>query len=352
MAEYEPAPHEAAEYKTNAQSFRELPLDVEPAHNQREIITGYLLAFFGAALFSTKAIFIKTAYQEASELAPLTLLAIRMGFALPLYALILVWALRKRQKTSAEPLVLSMSHIVMAVLMGMIGYYLASMLDFTGLLYITAQLERLILFTYPMFIMVLGALFFGKTMTRKGVISMALAYTGIAIVFLRGSIASGDHVVVGSLLVVGAALSFAFFQLLATGHIKKIGSVVFTCIAMMGAGAGILLHFIVAGLVSGQLSAHLSQPVSVWLIGAGIGVVATLLPSFMINIALGRIGAQAVAVLGMVSPIITIVLAVVLLNEPFMWVDGLGTVITIIGIGFYTWFDRKKRSDGVVKSTP
>ena len=341
-----------AEYKTNAQSFRELPLHVPPAHNPREIITGYLLAFFGAALFSTKAIFIKSAYHAAGDLAPLTLLAIRMGFALPLYALILVWALRKRKKDQGESFALSMSHIVMAVLMGMIGYYLASMLDFTGLLYITAQLERLILFTYPMFIMVLGAMFFGKTMTGKGVISMALAYAGIAIVFLRGSIASGEHVFIGASLVVGAALSFAIFQLLATHHIQKIGSVVFTCIAMMGAGTGILLHFTVAGLVSGQFSAHLTQPLSVWLIGAGIGLVATLLPSFMINIALGRIGAQAVAVLGMVSPIITIVLAVILLGEPFMWVDGVGTVITIIGIGFYTWFDRKKRSGEVVKSTP
>ncbi|HFB54678.1 MAG TPA: hypothetical protein ENJ46_02040, partial [Hellea balneolensis] len=117
-----------AEYKTNAQSFRELPLHVPPAHNPREIITGYLLAFFGAALFSTKAIFIKSAYHAAGDLAPLTLLAIRMGFALPLYALILVWALRKRKKDQGESFALSMSHIVMAVLMGMIGYYLASML--------------------------------------------------------------------------------------------------------------------------------------------------------------------------------------------------------------------------------
>lgn len=322
------------------QSYQPLPIEVEPAHTRKQMLAGYAIAAGGSALFSSKAIFIKLAYGSAPELDPMTLLAIRMGLAVPIYMLIAVWAFRSPK--TPRPSHITKRHYFAAGAMGLLGYYFASILDFTGLLYITAQLERLILFTYPAFVMVLGAMFFGKRIRVAGLVSMLIAYSGLAVIFARGSIASGEHVLLGSLLVFGAAFSFAIFQLIAGKQISIFGSALFTCMAMTCAGFGILTHFAVESVITGQFE-RLHQPKEIWLLGAGIAVVATLIPSFMINIALGRIGAQAVAVVGMVSPLATIIFAVTLLNEPFGFVDGLGTALTIFGIGLFTWFAQREK---------
>ena len=131
---------------------------------QGRILAGYVLAGGGAALFSTKAIFIKLAYMELTD-APL-LLALRMLFALPVFGAIGIFTYR-RMKAQGKPMP-SPLLFAYAALTGFIGYYLASLLDFEGLVYITAQLERLVLFTYPIFVMLLGWAFFGARLTRVG----------------------------------------------------------------------------------------------------------------------------------------------------------------------------------------
>lgn len=321
--------------KFSRPSYRPLPIEVEPADTRQQMMVGYGLAALGSALFATKGILIKLAYGQAQDLDAMTLLAIRMGLAMPVYMLILIWVLR----TKPRPVNLKFRHYLSAGSMGLLGYYVASFLDFSGLVHITAQLERLILFTYPAFVMVLGAMFFGKRITVGGFLSMLIAYMGLAVIFARGSIAIGEHVMLGSLLVFGAAFSFAIFQLIAGKQIKIFGSALFTCMAMISAGLGILTHFAVESVVTDGFG-RLNQPKEIWMLGAAIAVIATLIPSFLINIALGRIGAQAVAVVGMVSPLATIVLAVTLLGEPFGLVDGFGTALTIFGIGLFTWFNR------------
>ncbi|MBL4870854.1 MAG: DMT family transporter, partial [Robiginitomaculum sp.] len=216
------------------------------------------------------------------------------------------------------------------------------LLDFTGLQYITAQLERLILFTYPAFVMILGALFFGKKMRLRSIAFMGIAYLGLALIFVQGSIATGDKVSLGTVLVLGAAISFALFQLLAGAQIKKFGASLFTCVAMLAAGFGIVVQFTLQSVSRGNIDNLLAQPQEIWMIGLGIALISTLLPSFLINVALGRIGAQMVAVIGMISPLSTILLAVTLLGEPFGPIDAIGTAITMLGVGLFTWFDRKK----------
>ena len=334
--------------KPVSQAYKPLPIHVEPAHTPRQMAMGIVLAIFGSMFFSFKAVFIKLAYGASPDLEPITLLVIRMGIAMPLYALIAVWALRQRaRKNPGETL--TAKHYIMGGALGLIGYYLAALMDFSGLQFITAQLERLILFTYPAFVMILGALFFGKKMRLSSVAFMALAYSGLVLIFMQGSIATGERVYWGALLILGAAISFALFQLLAAAQIKKMGASLFTCAAMIAAGFGILMQFLVQSISAGNIDNLAAQPPKVWVIGAGIALVSTLLPSFLINVALGRIGAQAVAVIGMISPLSTIVLAVTLLGEPFGIIDGLGTALTILGIGLFTWFERKRQNS---KSTP
>ena len=297
---------------------------------------GVLLALAGAALFSTKAIFIKLAYREMEGLEPVTLLFLRFGFALPVYLGILLWAWRKRPPDRAVAR--------QSFLLGLLGYHLCAWLDFQGLVFITAQLERLLLFTYPAFVLVLGAVFFGGRVTRGGLLAVALAYSGIALVFARGDMAMGSNVPLGSALVLGCALLFALFQLLAKPRIDVIGSTVFTCLALIGATCGVAVHYTVQTYALGAGDALGSLPVDVVSLGLALAVLGTLLPSFFTNMALARIGAQAVAVLAMIGPLVTIVLAVIVLGEPFGWVDGLGTAVTLSGIALYTVLDQREKA--------
>ncbi len=310
----------------------------EPLHKAK---AGYVFAALGAMLFSMKAVLVKLAYLPtggltANDLDAITLIALRMGFALPIYIGILIYSLRK--DGGAIP----RKHILQAALLGVMGYYVCTFLDFTGLKYITAQLERLLLFTYPVFVVILGALFFGGRIGKGGIIAIILAYSGLGIVFVGGDIATGLNVPLGSALLLCAAVLFGLFQLLAKRLIDKVGSRIFTCLAMIGAGTAILTHFTIYSLSQDGIVEALTLPPRIYLIGAAIAFFSTILPSFLINVAMGRIGAQTVAVMGMVGPLATIVAAIAVLGEPFSFWDGVGTVVTLSGISLYMWLNQRK----------
>ncbi len=309
-----------------------------PAHPAP--VWGYIFAAIGAMLYSMKAIFAKLAYLpggglEANGLDAIALMALRMGFALPVYVGILIYSLRREGGN------VPLKRIAQAALMGFIGYHLCTYMDFVGLKYITAQLERLILFTYPVFVVIFGALFFGGRITALGIASIALAYSGLGVVFLGGDIAVGVNVPLGSALVLAAAIFFALFQLIAKRMIDAVGSKIFTCMAMIAAGTTIMLHFIGHSLANEGIAAALDLPPRIYVLGAVIAFFSTILPSFLINIAIGRVGAQTVAVMGMIGPLATIIAAIVILGEPFSFWDGVGTAVTLSGIGLYMWLNQK-----------
>lgn len=307
--------------------------DVSPAG-------GYLLAAFGAVLFSMKAIFIKLAYGVgggAPAVDAITLLALRMAFSLSVYLVVGLFAWRERAREGRH--LPTSNQFAAAILVGILGYYGASYLDFSGLVYLTAQFERLILFTYPFFVMLLGALFFSGRITSWGVAALILAYAGISLIFFEGAIAVGDNTAFGATLVLGAAFCFALYQLLAKQLITRMGSRIFTCVAMSGACLATLLHFTMEnGLVS------LSElPMRIVGLAVMIAVISTVLPSFMLNAALERVGPQAVAVLGTLSPTATIIMAIILLGEPFTLADAAGTTLVMAGVGLFTWRDSRKK---------
>ena len=290
--------------------------------------------------FSTKAILIKLGYAaEGSVPDPISLLTLRVLFALPAYIFGLVWLSRraKRQGTDRPRL----KSILPAFFLGMLGYYACALLDFIGLQYITAQLERLLLFTYPAFVFLLGAMFFGKPVSFKAIICILLAYSGILVIFWGGDIAIGENVALGSILILLTAVFFALFSLLSKKTIDKIGSLYFTCYGMIGATTAILTHFVIVN--GAQSWAHIGQYSQyIYLIGFLLGVFGTIFPTFLVNIAMGRIGPQRVAILGMLSPVATIGLAIGILGEPFGFYDGIGTALTVAGIALYSFVSRKQ----------
>ena len=291
---------------------------------------GVVLGMAGAVLFSMKAVLVKLAYGVVPDLPAVTLMVLRMGLSLPAYLLIL-WVARHAGEGR-----IGVRQTLAAMSAGVLAYYVCTFLDFQGLKHITAQLERLLLFTYPAFVIVFGALFFGGRLTRAGVAALALAYAGLAVVFVGGDITQSDNLWLGAGLVLLCAMLFALFQLIAKGFIDRIGARVFTCLAMIGASTALLLHFLV--VTGGPLGAAqaLQLPSRLWVIALGLAFFCTLLPSFFINMAIGRIGAQSVAMLGMVGPLATIIAAIVVLGEPFGLWDGVGTLLTLAGIALYT----------------
>jgi len=266
---------------------------------------GYVFALLGTVFFSMKSIFVKLIYQpvdgmEVNGVEAITIMVMRIGFSAPFYVAIFWWALRSRKTKGLPPL--KKRDMALAAITGVLGYYICAWLDIEG---------------------------------------MFVAYAGIGLIFMGGDIAVGINVPLGSAMILLCAALFAFFQLFAKPMISRLSSPVFTCCAMLGAGVMILGHFITENVILGDMSEVLNLPPRIWVLGIALAFFSTLLPSFMVNLAISKVGPQATSAVGMIAPISTIMLAIFVLGEPFGVLDGVGTLITVAGIGLYTHFDKK-----------
>jgi drug/metabolite transporter (DMT)-like permease len=225
---------------------------------------------------------------------------------------------------------------------GFLGYGLSSYLDFKGLEFITAQLERLVLFTYPLFVMFIGAIWFKQSLTRYGLIACLVTYIGLAIVFGADVPVGGWATIIGTALVLACAITFAVQQLMAKSLIAAAGTVLFTSISMFAGGVFCLaLHATIDGDFAA--SPHFLS------LALGCAVFATVLPVFCINGGLARISTQAVAMISTLSPIVTIALAVIILGEPFTWADAIGSALVLAGVSYYTWADSKSKQSLLIE---
>ena len=298
----------------------------------RQLLLGYFYAAFGSALFSTKAIFIKLAYMDKVDAG--LMLALRMASALPFFlaaVAYMVWKL-KRENKPLPPRRVWLS----AIVIGFIGYYLSALMDFEGLVYITAQLERLVLFTYPVMVMVIGYFFFNGRITPMMCVGAAVTYGGLIVVFLKALPEGGHNTIVGTSLVLGCAFTFAIYQLLAKKNISVMGSLLFTGVALSASAVACIVHYIV---VSGGFD--FSATHRFYWLAAGCGFFATVLPSFMVNAGLSRTSVQASSMIASISPIVTIALAVFILGEKFELVDAIGSAMVILGIIIFALNDAR-----------
>ncbi len=292
--------------------------------NLSPINIGFILAILGTALFSLKSIFIKLAYAEGLDSD--SVLMIRMAIALPIYLVILFWL--TRVKTKPDNL---RSKLLKITFLGFIGYYLSSYLDLKGLEMISAQLERLTLFTYPIMVAILGALFFKTPITRKVLLALVITYGGLLVVFVKETSLTGAQVPLGTLLVFLAALSFSFYVLFGKQVIHEVGSLWFTSIAMAISSFFVLLHF---GIFSDFTGLNVTPMAWLWL--GLLAIVSTVIPSFMISEAIAKIGPAQTGIVGILGPIVTMGLAITILNEPFTVWHALGMVLVIGGVALLT----------------
>lgn len=285
---------------------------------QREAFWGLLLALVAALGFSMKAIFVKLAYPYGVD--AITLLALRMGFALPVF----LWlGIHSRGGDS-----LSRQDWLRLGLLGCFGYYGASILDFWGLQYISAGLERLILFTYPTLTILIGILFQGKPCTRREVLALLLCYLGIGFAFAHDlSLGDAQSVWIGGGLVFASSVSYALYLSGSGPMIARLGPMRFSALAMLVSSSVTLLHFMATHPVAAFI-----QPVPVYGLGLAMAVLSTIIPVLAQSAAIRRMGAGKAALIGMVGPLMTIGLGWWLLQEQLSLHQMLGAALVVAGI--------------------
>ncbi|HET7715249.1 MAG TPA: DMT family transporter [Bauldia sp.] len=323
----------------------ERPVEAPPppasSHPPGYVEMGYVFALVGALLFSIKAIAIKLAYADTTTPVDAeTLLALRMLLALPFYLVIGALAAGDRLRNGMK--LPPRRQAVAALFVGLLGYWFASYTDFLGLEYISAQFERLILFTYPLFVVILGAMFFGQRMRLRAVLAILVSYVGLAVIFGEKVTTVGPDAAIGAGLILAAAIAFALYQLFAKPLIATVGPALFTCIAMTGAAAGALTQFFLTHPPSALLVGE-----RVLLLSLFIAIGSTVLPTFFLNAALHRISPQANATIGTLSPVMTIALAVLILGESLTLFDVIGAALVLAGVGWYTLADQMARRRAV-----
>ena len=286
--------------------------------SSRSLTTGLLLASAGSIAFSGKAIIVKLAYRHGVD--AVTLIMYRMLFALPLFLAMAWWASRGKPGLSARD--------KWGILgLGFSGYYLASFLDFWGLQYISASLERLILYLNPTLVLVLGWLLYGRRISPRQAGAMALSYAGVLLVFGHEARFDGGNAALGALLVFGSAVSYAVYLVYSGELVKRLGSLRLVGLATSVACVLCILQFVLLRPMSAAIVAP--EVITLSLLNA---VLCTAAPVVMVMMAIERIGAGLAAQTGMLGPMSTIAMGVWLLGEPFTaWVLA-GTVLVLAGV--------------------
>jgi drug/metabolite transporter (DMT)-like permease len=285
-------------------------------------LSGLLLAAAGAIAFSGKAIIVKLSYRYGVD--AVTVIMYRMLLALPFFLLLGWWSERQ---TFARDNPLSKRDVMGIVALGFVGYYLSSYLDFLGLQYITASLERLILYLNPTLVVLLGWLLFKKQIQPIRMLAMGVSYSGVLLVFAHELSFAGTDVVLGSSLVFASALTYAVYLIYSGQLVQRVGAMRLVGWATSVACVCCIVQF----LVLRPLSAAVVPTEVLWL--AGLNALAcTVAPVLMVMMAIERIGAALTAQTGMIGPMATIALGVLLLDEPLnVWI-GLGTLLVLSGV--------------------
>ena len=301
--------------------------DSSAASAQKKVAIGLLLAVLGAIAFSGKAIIVKLAYRYGVD--AVTLLMYRMLFALPVFLLMAWWAGRGQAPLTRKDW--------LGVLgLGFSGYYLASYLDFAGLAYITAALERLILYLNPTLVVIFGWAVYKRGITWGQFVGMLISYGGVLLVFGHEVGSQGAHAAWGALLVFGSAVSYAVYMVYSGEMVKRLGS-----LRLVGWASSVACFFCIAQfLLTHPLSAMQVAPQVLWLSLLN-STLCTVAPVLMVMMAIERIGPGMTAQTGMIGPLSTILMGVWLLDEQLNVFMVAGTCLVMVGIFVFTRWAKK-----------
>ena len=281
---------------------------------------GIAFALAGTVSFAFRPILIKLGYSM-HPVSATTLLFLRMSLSLPFF-LAMAWWMRGGAAISRRDW-------AGIVALGFLGYYLASLLDFLGLQYVSAGVGRLIMFLYPTLVIVLSALFLKKNPTAKELAALAITYTGIALV-LSGQLAAAPEsrlFVFGALLIFSSAMCYAVYLVTGSQLVQRVGSMRFTAYTMIVSTVPAMIQFAVL-----ESPAALQLPTQLWWIAAVLALACTVLPVLLVAEALKRIGANHFALIGALGPVTTVVADFALLNGALSAAQIVGAALVISGV--------------------
>lgn len=286
-------------------------------------ITGVILSLLGAICFSTKAIFVKLSYRETNVDA-VTLLALRMIFSLPFFAASAWWATAKSSNVK-----FTVRQWFIVAFIGCLGYYISSLLDFIGLQYVTAGIERLILFIYPTMVLLMSALIFQVKIRRKQWIALVITYAGLLLAFWGEVSFQGQsqNFYLGAVLIFTCAITYAMYIVGSGKVIPEIGAAKFNSYAMIFAAVAVIMHFIIA-----NDNSLLYLDFEIYVYCFLMAIIGTVIPSYLVTQGINRIGSDNTAIIGSVGPVSTIVQAYFFLNEPIHLMQLSGTALILAGI--------------------
>ncbi len=285
---------------------------------RQAFLAGLAIAISGAILFSAKAIVAKLIYRY--DVDAVTLIAFRMLFSLPFFAVVAFWKARTEAPlTNAER--------GKIVVMGLLGYYLSSFLDFLGLQYISAGLERLILFLTPSFVLLISVFFLKKKITLPEWLALGTAYLGTVLVFLHDVRLGGSNVTLGGAFVLGSAVSYAVYLILSGELVRKVGALRLVAYAMCVSSVACILQFFLL-----RPASMLVQPMPVYTLSLVNAVVCTVFPVLLTMMAVERIGPATASQAGMIGPVSTLFLGALILGEPITGIQLAGTALVLAGI--------------------
>ena len=293
-----------------------------PAARSPQLTAGLLLAAAGSIAFSGKAIIVKLAYRHGVD--AVTLLMYRMLFALPLFLLMAWWAGRGKPRIAGQDW-------WGIVGLGFCGYYLASFLDFWGLEYISASLERLILYLNPTLVLLLGWFLYRRKISLRQGVGMAISYAGVLLVFGHEAALDGQNAALGSALVLGSAISYALYLSYSGQMVQRLGSL---RLAGWATSVACVLCIAQFAILRPLEAAQVAEPV-LWLSLLN-ATACTAVPVVLVMMAIERVGSGLTAQTGMIGPMSTLLMGVFILDEPFnMWIVA-GTVLVLTGVFWVT----------------
>lgn len=284
---------------------------------KQQHLIGMAIAILAANLFSSKVLLVKLAFTDGAS--PLQVLWIRMATALPFFAGLFLHLMLTRG--NPRPRVRDYGGMT---LLGLVGYYMASLLDFHGMQYVTAGMERLLLYLYPTFIILIRSAVERTVPSRQEWLVLLLAYAGTALVYHDERQLAAPEAFRGVVLVIASALCFATYLYFSSDYIQKFGSRLFASYSTGISCIAIMVH---ALLVEPMLVREIGTPVL--MTGLALGFFCTVLPAFAMHQAIAMIGSTRVGMLGTTGIFAPLVLGVLLFSEPLTVNRLTGTALVL-----------------------
>lgn len=282
---------------------------------------GIVFTILGAICFSAKAIMVKLAYLQF-DVSAMALLGLRYFFSLPFFLLIAVWRYK-----SGKFIPLRIRDWGILLFSALMGYYLASWLDFEGLKYISAGIERVILFTYPTLVVLFSRLFFKKQISRTAALALILCYLGILIIAADAKFFAGEEVVWGAFLVFLSAVTYALYLVFSGELSTRLGSVNTNTLGMIFSSFFVFFHVALSPKI-----AWADLPSGVYLYGFGIAIISTVIPTFLMMEGIRLLGASRASILGSIGPVSTLIMGYFFLQERFTLQELAGSALVMIGV--------------------